>query len=52
MRSQGRTDVGQVALHFGGGGHVNAAGCTLPGPPQQAQQRVLDALSKALAGED
>jgi phosphoesterase RecJ-like protein len=51
LRSQGRTNVGEVALHFGGGGHVNAAGCTLPGPPQQAQQRMLDALSRALAGQ-
>jgi phosphoesterase RecJ-like protein len=49
LRSQGTTNVGEVALHFGGGGHVNAAGCTLPGPPQQAQQRMLDALSRALA---
>lgn len=51
MRSQGATDVGEVALHFGGGGHVNAAGCTLPGPPEQAQERVLPALSQALPPE-
>ena len=45
IRSQGATDVGEVALRFGGGGHVNAAGCTMPGPSEQAQERVLPALS-------
>lgn len=51
MRSQGAADVGEVALRFGGGGHVNAAGCTVPGPLAQAQQQVLQALSEALPRE-
>ena len=29
LRSRGRVDVSLVALHFGGGGHHDAAGCTL-----------------------
>lgn len=48
MRSRGAVDVGEVALRFGGGGHVNAAGCTVPGPMREAQQRLLRALSAAV----
>ena len=31
MRSNTRIDVAQIAGHFGGGGHVRAAGCTMSG---------------------
>ena len=31
MRSNGLVDVSQVAVKFGGGGHVQAAGCTMNG---------------------
>lgn len=31
MRSNGSVDVSQVAVKFGGGGHVRAAGCTMNG---------------------
>lgn len=31
MRSNGMVDVASVALKFGGGGHVRAAGCTMNG---------------------
>ena len=31
MRSNGRVDVSAVAVKFGGGGHVRAAGCTMNG---------------------
>jgi phosphoesterase RecJ-like protein len=51
LRSQGKTDVGDVALRFGGGGHVNAAGCTVSGPMREAQERILAALIDALAQE-
>jgi len=47
MRSRGAMDVGEVAMRFGGGGHVNAAGCTVPGPMEAAQERVLRALIEA-----
>lgn len=29
LRSKGKIDVSSIAGHFGGGGHFNAAGCTL-----------------------
>ena len=31
MRSNGKVDVATVAMKFGGGGHVRAAGCTMNG---------------------
>lgn len=31
MRSKGKVDVAAVAVKFGGGGHVKAAGCTMNG---------------------
>lgn len=31
MRSNGKVDVASVAMKFGGGGHVRAAGCTMNG---------------------
>ena len=42
-------DVAQVALQFGGGGHALAAGCTLPGPMEDAQAQTLAALQADLA---
>jgi len=41
-------DVAQVALQLGGGGHVLAAGCTLPGPLEEAQAQMLTALQADL----
>lgn len=31
MRSKNYVDVSKVAIHFGGGGHIHAAGCTMQG---------------------
>lgn len=31
LRSKGRVDVAAIAMYFGGGGHVRAAGCTMNG---------------------
>lgn len=42
-------DVARVALQLGGGGHALAAGCSLPGPLEQAQVRMLAALRADLA---
>ncbi len=48
MRSRGRVDVRSVATSFGGGGHVNAAACTLEIPLEKARERVTAALGEAL----
>lgn len=49
LRSKGRFDVAAVAERFGGGGHRNAAGCTLPEPLPEAKRRIFRALEEALA---
>jgi bifunctional oligoribonuclease and PAP phosphatase NrnA len=48
FRSKGRVDVSAVAARFGGGGHRNAAGCTVPGHLVDVKKRVLEALAAAL----
>ncbi len=48
MRSKGEIDVGQVAKRFGGGGHKNAAGCTVKGPLPGVRVRVLEAAERLL----
>lgn len=44
FRSRGRVDVSALAAHFGGGGHHNAAGCTLEGTAEFVQEKLTDAL--------
>jgi phosphoesterase RecJ-like protein len=49
LRSKGDVDVGRVARGFGGGGHKNAAGCTLEGPLAGVRERLLAGLGPELA---
>jgi len=42
-------DVAGIALALGGGGHTLASGCLVPGPLEEAQQRVLTMLREDLA---
>jgi phosphoesterase RecJ-like protein len=49
FRSKGRVDVSAVAARFGGGGHRNAAGCTVPGTLADVRKRVLDALAAVMS---
>ncbi|MBA4417650.1 MAG: DHH family phosphoesterase [Syntrophus sp. (in: bacteria)] len=44
MRSMGSIDVARICNLFGGGGHKNAAGCTIPGSLNEADKRVKEAL--------
>jgi phosphoesterase RecJ-like protein len=48
LRSQGTTNVEQVARHFGGGGHINAAACKIRGNLEVIRQQVVDRLRAAL----
>ena len=41
LRSRGKTDVAALARQFGGGGHRNAAGCTLREPLAEVKRRIL-----------
>ena len=44
LRSKGRVNVADIAVRLGGGGHENAAGCTLEGPISHAINEILDHL--------
>jgi len=48
IRSAGKVDVAEVAQSFGGGGHVRAAGCRLECDMQDAIDRLVKAVGKAL----
>ena len=43
LRSKG-TDVNAIANHFGGGGHIRAAGCTIDGSIDEAKARLLEVI--------
>ena len=46
MRSKGDIDIGAVAKEFGGGGHKNAAGCTVTGSASTRCRRSSSRRSK------
>jgi phosphoesterase RecJ-like protein len=48
LRSKGRVNVAEIAKGLGGGGHENAAGCTLDGPLAQAKEQIVEELKAAL----
>jgi bifunctional oligoribonuclease and PAP phosphatase NrnA len=48
LRSKGDVDVNRVANGFGGGGHKNAAGCTVNGPYPEVRRKLIAALMQAL----
>ncbi|MCJ7753709.1 MAG: bifunctional oligoribonuclease/PAP phosphatase NrnA [Thermoanaerobaculales bacterium] len=48
LRSRGDVNVRAVAETFGGGGHVNAAGCAIQGELSQVEQDVASAVAAAL----
>ena len=50
LRGKGEVPVNRIAHRFGGGGHENAAGCTLPGPLDHAKATLLAAVRQALDG--
>ena len=50
LRGKGRVDVARLASELGGGGHENAAGCTLEGPLPRALDEILEKLRPAVAG--
>jgi bifunctional oligoribonuclease and PAP phosphatase NrnA len=48
MRSKGDVDIGSVAKEFGGGGHKNAAGCTVTGPIDALQKTFIEKIERAI----
>ncbi|MDD3626246.1 MAG: bifunctional oligoribonuclease/PAP phosphatase NrnA [bacterium] len=41
MRSKSKIDVSKIAFSFGGGGHPQAAACTIPGKIDEVKQKIL-----------
>jgi phosphoesterase RecJ-like protein len=50
MRSKGDIDIGAVAKSFGGGGHKNAAGCTVSGAIDALQKTFVEKIEEAIDG--
>jgi phosphoesterase RecJ-like protein len=50
MRSKGEIDIGAVAKEFGGGGHKNAAGCTVRGGIDSLQKLFIEKIDAAIDG--
>ncbi|HUS17843.1 MAG TPA: bifunctional oligoribonuclease/PAP phosphatase NrnA, partial [Chloroflexia bacterium] len=48
LRSNPGVDVSAIATLFGGGGHKQAAGCTIPGSGEAAEQQLLVAIDQVL----
>ena len=49
LRSKGKVNVAAIAEQKGGGGHENAAGCTLDGPLGRALEEILAELRPLVA---
>jgi phosphoesterase RecJ-like protein len=50
LRSKGEIDIGVIAKEYGGGGHKNAAGCTITGPIEELQKALIEKLEGAIDG--
>lgn len=49
LRSNGETDVSELALKFGGGGHIKAAGCTVEAQTlAEAEKLIVEAVGEML----
>lgn len=51
MRSKGNVNVRAVAVQHGGGGHVNAAACSVPGSRDAVTAAIVGAIGTALLTE-
>lgn len=49
MRSRS-TDVSQIAMQFGGGGHARAAGCSIEGSIDEAREKLLAVIAAKVGG--
>jgi phosphoesterase RecJ-like protein len=50
LRSKGDVDIGAVAKEFGGGGHKNAAGCTVIGHIDELRSTLVSKVARAIDG--
>ena len=49
LRSKGAVDVREVAMRWQGGGHRNAAGCTIEGDTDAVKAELIAAMAEAIA---
>ncbi|MEM1009997.1 MAG: bifunctional oligoribonuclease/PAP phosphatase NrnA, partial [Myxococcota bacterium] len=49
LRSRGNVNLSEIAAHFGGGGHAQAAGAIMEMSLEQAKNQLTEALTQALA---
>ena len=52
LRSKEIVDVSKVAKYFGGGGHVKAAGCTMPGTVHDVINNLAGQIVRQLEQEE
>jgi phosphoesterase RecJ-like protein len=52
LRSKDSVDVRRVAVSFGGGGHANAAGCTVEHPTAETRGQLIALVAAAVADGD
>lgn len=48
LRSKTYVDVSEIAISFGGGGHIRAAGCTVKGTPEEVKTKLIEAIKEKL----
>jgi phosphoesterase RecJ-like protein len=48
LRSKGEIDIGAVAKEYGGGGHKNAAGCTVRGNIDELRRSIVEKVEHAI----
>jgi phosphoesterase RecJ-like protein len=52
LRSKGDVDISAVAKEFGGGGHKNAAGCSVTGPIEALKSMFAEKVQRAIQLQD
>ena len=51
VRTTGEIDASAICALFGGGGHRGAAGCSIKGSADEAERKIISAVSKILESE-
>lgn len=51
LRSNGKVDVSKIAVYFGGGGHVRAAGCDMQGSVYDVINNISTEIDRQLSAE-
>jgi phosphoesterase RecJ-like protein len=49
VRTSGPWDASKITAHYGGGGHMRAAGCTLNAKIAQAERQMIDYILRVIA---